>query len=87
VHPSGGVLGFFEEILGRGVLGIFEEILGSAPLPTVRECQFSFPSFRGALQHYVPDSGGALGCLRKSWVVEKNQGKIPLISGVGWIRI
>jgi hypothetical protein len=75
VHPSGGALGFFKEILG------------SALLPAVRECQRSFPSFGGELQYSVPHFEGALGCLRESWVVEENQGKIPLISGVGWIQI
>jgi hypothetical protein len=75
VHPSGGALGFFKEILG------------STPLPTIRECQCSLPFFGGVLQHFVPHSEGALGCLRKSWVVEENQGKIPLMSRVGWIRI
>jgi hypothetical protein len=59
----------------------------NAPLPIVRECQRYLPSFGGALQHSVPHSGGALSCLRKSWVVEENQGKILLISGVSWIRI
>jgi hypothetical protein len=73
VHPSGGALGFFKKILG------------SAPLPTIRECQHSLTSFGGALQHSVPHSRGVLGCLRKSWAVEENQGKIPLISRVGWI--
>jgi len=67
VHPS------------RGALGFFEEILGNATLPTVRECYHSLPSFEGALKHFVSHFGGALGCLRKSWVVEENQGKIPLI--------
>jgi hypothetical protein len=38
----------------------------SAPLPTVRECQCSLPSYGGALQHFVPHSKGALGFLRKS---------------------
>jgi hypothetical protein len=33
MHPSGGVLGFFKEILGR------------TSLPTVRECQHSLPFF------------------------------------------
>jgi hypothetical protein len=75
VHPSGGALGFFEEIYG------------SASLPTVSECQRSLPSFGGVLQHSMPHFGGVLGCLRKSWAIEENHGKIPLISGVGWIRI
>jgi len=75
VQPSGGALGFFREILGI------------TSLITVRECQWSLPLFGGALQHFVPHSDGALGCFRRSWVVEENQGKIPLISRVGWIRI
>jgi hypothetical protein len=46
----------------------------NSPLPTVREFQHSFPSFGGALQHFVPHSEGALACLRESWTVEENQG-------------
>jgi hypothetical protein len=46
----------------------------NAPLPTVRECQRSLPSFGGALQHSVPHFEGALACLREFWTVEENQG-------------
>jgi hypothetical protein len=67
MHPFGGEMGFFKEILGI------------APLPTIRECQCSLPFFRGELQHSVSLSEGALGCLRESLTVEENQGKIPLL--------
>jgi hypothetical protein len=60
---------------------------GSAPLYTVRECQRSVPSFGGALQRSVPPFEGALAFLSEFWTVEGNQGRIPFISGVGWIRI
>jgi hypothetical protein len=70
-----------------GALGFSEGILGSAPLPTVRECQRSLAFFGGALQCSVHPFGGALACLSKFWVVEENQGKIPLILEISWIRI
>jgi hypothetical protein len=60
---------------------------GNAPLYTVRECQCSVPSFGGALQCSVPHFEGALAFLSEFWTVEENQGRIPLISGVGWIQI
>jgi hypothetical protein len=60
---------------------------GNAPLYTVKERQRSVPSFGGALQCSVPHSEGALAFLSEFWTVERNQGRIPLISEVGWIRI
>jgi hypothetical protein len=74
-HHSGGALGFFEGILSN------------APLPIVKECQRFVPSFGGALQCSVHHFGGALAYLRKFWVVEENQGKIPFILEISWIQI
>jgi hypothetical protein len=67
------------------MLGFFKEFFEITPLPTVREYHLSLTSFVGALQHFLPHSQGALGCLRKSRALEENQGKVPLIFGVGWI--
>jgi hypothetical protein len=60
---------------------------GSAPLYTVRERRRSLAFFGGALQRSVHPFGGALPFLSEFWFVEINQGRIPSISEVCWIRI
>jgi hypothetical protein len=60
---------------------------GSAPLYTVRERRCSLAFFGAVLQRSMNPFGGALAYLRKFWVVEENQGNIPLILEISWIRI
>jgi hypothetical protein len=60
---------------------------GNTPLPIVRDRRRSLAFFGGALKRFVHPFGRVLLFLSEFWFVEINQGRIPSISKVGWIRI
>jgi hypothetical protein len=60
---------------------------GSAPLPIVRENHHPLALFRGAVKHSVHPFWGELPFLIEYWFIEINQGRIPSIFEVVWIKI